>query len=235
MKTKSLLTMLITLVSFLTMQAHNIWIETSADAQIGKSQEVKVFFGESDSVTPTDRWFSNIKDFEIYVTSPSGKKIKIENKTKNVKYYSVSFVPKEKGVYVISLKHIVKDIFRKMKITYQAVALCSTDADDDSKKILGEAPLQLEIDAKKLEIDEEKTFNLVHDGKKEKRQKAVVEAANTWTKNLYSDQDGEVRFVPLWEGGYLIEYSSQKDEKGFYNGQPYEINYEIITLKLNTK
>ena len=58
------------------LHAHNMWIETSQNGEIGKFHSAKIYlwgYGENERDSTT-KWFSNTKDFVITLTSPSGKK-----------------------------------------------------------------------------------------------------------------------------------------------------------------
>lgn len=218
---------------FLSVKAHSIWLETQPVAKTNKPHEIRVFFGESDDITPTEKWFSDLKDFSLTITSPSGQQIPMGEKKQSEKYYSVFFTPTEKGVYEIHLKHLVKDVFRKMKITYFSGALVSTEG--NTEKIIGENPLQLKLSSEPLKVGKERKIILLKNGEVKKSEKLAVEAPNTWGKTLYSNVRGEVTFTPLWKGNYKLAYSLSEKEQGEHNGQPYEVDYKMITIKLFTK
>ena len=59
--------------------AHALWIETPSTGKKGVAQEVKIFFGEfsENDITPTDKWFSDLKDFELVLLTPDNREIKL--------------------------------------------------------------------------------------------------------------------------------------------------------------
>lgn len=232
MKQKGMFILMLFLAIF-SVNAHNIWIESNPKAKLQKAHEIKVFFGESYDITPTEKWFSDLKEFKIWVVSPSGKSQELTQKVQNPKHYSLYFTPSEKGVYQIHLKHLVRDVFRKMKITYLSGALVSTDG--HSEQTIGEKPLQVQLSSEPLKLKKERKMILMANGEVKKGEKLVVEAPNTWRKTLYSNVRGEVNFTPLWKGIYHLSYHLSQKEEGTHHGQPYEVDYKIVTFTLQTQ
>lgn len=232
---KKFLTSTLMTLCFLSVKAHSIWVSTEPVVQLNQPHEIKVYFGEPDDITPTNDWFSDLKDFTLTVTSPSGKQLKVSDRKQLTDHYSLTFTPTEKGVYVIHLKHTTKDLYGKTKLTYFSGALAATQADIATSKTIGEKPLQLQMNATPLQVNQEKKAILLANGQPKKGEKLVVEAENTWKKDLYANDKGEVSFTPLWQGKYQLAYSLSTDEKGNHNGKPFESHYQVITLQLNAK
>lgn len=216
------------------LQAHTIWIETNTFAKTNQKHEIKIFFGELDSPTPTAKWFSDIKDLEIKIISPSGNEFSIKEKVQNEKYYSSFFTPTEYGTYIINVKHLVKDTFKKMKITYQTVAFVKTNQNEQEVK-LGSNPFAYEVSNTKFNLNKEKSIRLFFEGEAKSKQKLKIVADNNWEQSLYSNVHGKVTFKPLWKGKYLLEMVNSQKKQGEHNGQPYEIDYEMITYLVEVK
>ena len=144
-KMRRLLTLLM-LCSVAWMQAHTIWLETKTLAKLNEKHEIKIFFGEfGEEPTPTAKWFSNLKDLELKIISPMGKEFIIREKTQNDKHYSSFFTPMEKGTYKIIIKHLVADVHRKKKITYQSIAFFTTNFQKENIRI-GTFPLEFQFE-----------------------------------------------------------------------------------------
>lgn len=230
---KALLKLLM-VCSFALMKAHTVWIETESVAKPNQKHEIKIFFGELDEPTPTAKWFSDIKDLELRITSPSGKELIIKEKKQNENYYSSFFVPSEKGTYKISVKHLVKDTHRKMKITYHTVAFVNTDATKAEVK-LGQAPLEFQLGNYVPKLNSEYAITLLTAGQTKEKDKLKVVADNSWERNLSSDENGKVVFRPIWKGKYLLEYVKSEKTEGQHNGKPYNIDYEMLTYLIDVK
>ncbi|MDO4224365.1 MAG: hypothetical protein Q4C75_00535 [Bergeyella zoohelcum] len=220
---------------FALVQAHTVWLETKSTASQNQKHEVKVFFGELDSPTPTAKWFSDIKDIKIKVVSPSGKEF-ILDKTQQEKYYSGIFNTDEKGVYTISVNHLVKDTHRKMKITYQSVAFVNVGSKGaSSEKIFGAEPVQIGMNTLVPQVKETKALKLYKQGKAVAKEKSVIKADNGWEMTLRTNENGDATFNPLWKGKYLVEYPFSEKVNGTHNGQEYDTDYKMITYLVDVQ
>lgn len=217
---------------FAWIQAHSVWIETDTNAKINQPHEIKVFFGELDSPTPTAKWFSDIKDLEIKVVSPSGREFLLKEKTEKEQFYLANFVPTENGVYKISVHHLVRNTHRKMKITYQSIAFINTDNQREIQR-LGNPPLELALMNNLPKINESFALKTFLEGEAKAKEKIKILADNGWELSLRTDEKGEASFKPLWKGKYLVEYANDKKVLGMHNGQEYNSDYQVITMLIN--
>lgn len=220
------------LCCFAWMQAHTVWIETNTKGKLNQKQDIKIFFGELEAPTPTRKWFSDIKDLEVKIVSPSGKETIVKEKIQNDYHYTSVFTPTEKGVYKISVNHLVKDTHRKMKITYQSVAFVNVDTKDTNVKF-GQNPLEISVKNKTPKVKEDYSIQLFSKGEAKAKEKLKIVADNGWEISHSSDNEGFVTFQPLWKGKYLAEYVLSKKESGTHNGQPYETDYEMVTFLMD--
>ncbi|MFK8270939.1 DUF4198 domain-containing protein [Capnocytophaga stomatis] len=231
---KHLLNIMLFFMGCLAMQAHTVWIETESSGKLNKPHQVKVFFGEPDSPTFTEKWFSDIKDLELLLIHPSGKK-EVLSKSQQESYYLASFIPAEKGVYTLSVKHLVKDTFKEMKITYQSVAFVSVGTKEVSELTLGELPLQLSFDTSAVKVNGSKTFKMLKEGNVAAKERVSITSQNGWAMAYRSDSNGRIKFNPLWKGNYLLEFSWSNKEEGNHNGKPYKINYHTVNYLIKVK
>ncbi len=84
MKTRIILPVLLTFL-VVVAHAHAIWIETPDQGAIGKSQEVKIFYGEyaAQEFEETTTWYSDVSTFVLWLTLPDGSKTQLTCKPGN--------------------------------------------------------------------------------------------------------------------------------------------------------
>lgn len=224
---------LLMLCSFTWIQAHTIWLETETLARINEKHEIKIFFGEFDEEpTPTARCFSNLRDLELKIISPMGKEFIIKEKLQNDKYCSSFFVPMENGTYRVIVKHLVADIHRKKKITYQSIAFFTTNSQKESIRI-GTFPLEFQFENQHPKVGEQIEVTFWKFGEKRAKEKLKIISDNGWEKTLSVDANGTVVFQPLWKGKYILEVVNTQEISGLHNGKPYEMDYEMLTYVID--
>lgn len=217
-----------------SLQAHTVWIETEPNGKLNKPQEIKIFFGEPDSPTFTAKWFSDIKDIRVKLVSPSGKEQMLEKQQKE-SYYSAFFTPTEKGIYTISVNHLVKDVFKEMKITYQSVTFVNVGVKESKELVLGDLPLQLGFDTFIPKTEKTKIFKFLKEEKIAEKERVSITSENGWSMSYRTNNKGEIKFTPLWKGKYLVEFSWSKKEEGNHHGTPYQADYQTINYLIQIK
>ena len=218
--------------------AHAMWIETNPAGIKGKPQEVKIFFGEyaDKDITPSAKWFSDIKDFSLVVIGPDRKEIKLSATAKE-KFYSATLTPAEDGVYTLVMHHIVKDTYGSMKLDYNSSATVTVgnqlngndaNANNNVISLFNEAATT----AKQNTLVKIKA---VYDGKPAAKHEMKVFAPNGWGKELYSNDEGHVSFTPIWPGKYMAEFAYTDKTPGEHNGKKYEEVWKVATYIINVK
>ena len=218
----------------MTAKAHTLWLETQTSGKLNKQHEVKIFFGELESPTFSEKWFSDIKDVEVKLIYPSGKE-EILQKKQRENHYTTFFTPTEKGIYTLSVNHLVKDIFKDMKITYQAVAFVNVDSKEKKQMRLGNVPVQLSIENSDIKAGAESKIIILKDGTLADKERVNITFENGWGQSFRSNNKGEVSFKLPWKGKYMVQYSSPKKEESTHNGVSYKTDYQTITFILNAK
>jgi uncharacterized GH25 family protein len=233
---KKLIVYLIVLGSYLLgsteARAHAIWIESNSKATKNKVHDVKVFYGEypsgvSDS---TAKWYSDLKTLEVWVTSPSKKRTKLELSDLST-HLTSSFIPDEDGLYYISTVHTTKDLGGKTKYEFSSVAPVL------SGKATA-APLTLEQPlAVIVKPDEYKVNNLVEiqvwkAGQAFVDGEVLIMSPEGWVKTVKSDANGKVSFTPKLKGNYVIETSEYKKEDGEWNAKQYTHTWKGSTTRI---
>ena len=241
MKSNTLKNLAFVLLMFVTspaLFAHALWIETKATGTKGKAQEISVFFGEfSDKdITPAAKWFSDLKDFSLVVISPSKKEIKLTATALENKYQAF-FTPDEDGVYTIAMHHKVKDVYGTMVLDYNSSATVTVgNAATGNEATANSNVISLfskdVIAAKK---DAKINVNALYEGKIAKEQKMKVIAPNGWEKELWSNENGEIAFTPIWSGNYMVEFAYTEKASGEHNGKKYDEVWKMATYLISVK
>lgn len=218
--------------------AHALWIETKATGTKGKAQEISVFFGEyaDNDITKADKWFSDLKDFTLIVISPSKKETKLTAKALENKYQAF-FTPDEDGVYTIAMHHKVKDVYGTMVLDYNSSATVTVGIATKGNEATANSNV-ISLFSKDVINAKQKnkvTVTAYYDGKIAKEQKIKVIAPNGWEKELWSNENGEVSFTPIWSGNYMVEFAYTEKTAGEHNGKKYDEIWKMATYLIAVK
>lgn len=109
MNTPTLKSLCLTLMLFMLVigaQAHALWIHTASKSEIGQEHPYKVYYADyhENAIEPVDKWYSDVREFELWLISPSGKKTKLEPAA-TAEYFEGSFIPEEEGEYRMQISH----------------------------------------------------------------------------------------------------------------------------------
>nr|WP_288834526.1 DUF4198 domain-containing protein [uncultured Flavobacterium sp.] len=237
MKLNLFKTVLVTLllISAPAVFAHALWIETKTTGTKGKPQEISVYFGEfsENDITKADKWFSDLKDFTLTVISPSKKEIKLQSNALENKYQAF-FTPDEDGVYTVVMQHTVKDVYGTMVLDYNSSAnivvgnkLNVNSGTNNTNKIAVFSENTTSL-AKNTKI----TAVALYNNAIAKQQKVKVIAPNGWEKELWTNENGEISFTPIWSGNYMIEFSQTEKKSGEHHGKKYDEIWKMATYQL---
>jgi len=218
--------------------AHALWIETKATGTKGKAQEISVYFGEfsDNDITKADKWFSDLKDFSLVVISPSKKEIKLTAKALDNKYQAF-FTPDEEGVYTIVMHHKVKDVYGTMVLDYNSSATVTVGNAAKGNEAAANSNI-ISLFSKDVITAKQNTkinVNALYEGKIAKEQKMKVIAPNGWEKELWSNENGEVSFTPIWPGNYMVEFAYTEKASGEHNGKKYDEIWKMATYLITVK
>ncbi|MES2807455.1 MAG: DUF4198 domain-containing protein [Bacteroidota bacterium] len=228
-----LLTLLISAITTGTF-AHALWIETAGNGQAGKAQTVKVFYGEfvegeRDSVA---KWYSDVKDFELWLVGPDSKKVKLETKV-GLNFYEANFTPATDGTYTLAVSHKAKELGGKTLYHF----LASTNVivgKAVSGKISAVNPLQLH-QTEIAKLNKAIKFEAYHNNAEAAQKKVSVFSPNGWSKELITDAKGNVVFTPPFAGRYVVEISDTDKTPGQHYGKPYEASWSGATYSFEVK
>ncbi len=99
------LTLMLTML-IVGVQAHALWIHTASKSELGKAHPYKVYYADyhENAIEPVSKWYSDVKEFELWLISPSGNKTKLEP-TATAEYFEGNFTPDEEGEYRLQISH----------------------------------------------------------------------------------------------------------------------------------
>jgi uncharacterized GH25 family protein len=236
---KKLLLFALLLTAAQQLFAHALWIETEAVGKKGKQHEARVFFGEygSNERDTTAKWFSNLREFQLFLTAPSGKKLPLAT-VANTDYFSAVFVPEENGVYTLSVTIEVKDLHRKSKIYYycDAAVLVGSSA-TGSNNLAAATDLSLVFQP----LTNAATVNtpikgIVYlNGKPLSNSKVTFALSSGKKKDLETNAEGAVVFTADEKGLYMVEAFNIIKETGTHNGKEYNVIYHCVTRCLDVR
>ncbi|WP_439489108.1 hypothetical protein [Algoriphagus sp.] len=109
MNTTTIKSLYLTMMLFMLVigaQAHALWIHTASRSEIGKEHPYRIYYADyqENAIEPVAKWYSDVKEFELWLVSPSGKKTKLEP-VANEEYFEGSFIPEESGEYRMQISH----------------------------------------------------------------------------------------------------------------------------------
>lgn len=235
---KSLLLFVLLFVSANSF-AHFMWVETSPIGKINKKQEVKVFFGEYTyglQEKVAEEAFGKMKNFEVWVISPSGEKTKLQM-TPGELSYNGSFEPKANGTYTVALNNNNIDVidytqydFGIFKTHYHSTAKVEVGGTPAETAAVNPDGLTLVDITKKVHAnDGEATFKVLYKGQPIKDQEVTVFIDNQWSKKVYTDKDGIIKFGLPWGVKYVMEATKKEEVPGKFNGKDYQFIWHCAT------
>lgn len=228
---KSLLLAL--LLTFGTSQlfAHALWIETASSGKSGQAQEVKVYYGEyaSNEREETEKWYSDVKDFSLWLTAPGKEKIKLTT-TPGSNFYSATFTPEGNGHYVLTVSHEAKELGGTTK--YEFIASSVVTIGKPAAIDAAAVPVSVNVqtaEAKIYKINAPVQIKAVADGKPLAKKTVSVFSPEGWSKELTTDENGIITFSPIWPGRYVLEVSTHEKTEGTHHGKAYTAAWKGAT------
>lgn len=239
---KSILLLLFLFVSANSF-AHYMWIETSPVGKIGKKQEVKVFFGEysyNEYEKAGEEAFNKVKNFEVFVLTPSGEKTKIEMTPAGL-YYSGYFEPKTNGTYVVQLNNNNIDVidytqynFGIFKTHYQAAAKVEVGTKATEQFVLNGDSFTIVNTTNKAHVENsEASFRVFYKAMPIKDQEVTIFITDQWSKKVYTDKNGDIKFSLPWGVKYVMEVTKKEEVPGNYNGKDYQFIWHCETYSFS--
>lgn len=218
------------LSSVLFASAHALWIETGVKGAKGKSHNVKIFFGEyaENERDTVSKWFSNLKEVQVFVTAPDGSKKQL-TLTDAVNHYSSSFTPDQQGTYIVSLAHTVADVYGTNKLEYYATATVLVGG-VDNKGLRNATTLALQPANDEIAGKKEAVVEVYKNSQALANAKVEVASPDGWVKAVHANTNGQASFIPFSSGMHMLEViHSDKTASGTHNGKNFQSVTHIVT------
>jgi uncharacterized GH25 family protein len=213
------------------ISAHALWIETPVVGRIGQKQEIKVFYGEYSNNERDDiaKWYSDVKDFSIWLTAPGKEKIKLQT-TPGTNFYSTHFTPDKNGLYLLTVSHEAKELGGSTKYEFLSAAMVAVGEAVNVNHSLIPVSFHVTLnEVKSYKLNEAVKFTVVQNGKSMAKKKVAVFSPDGWTKEIISDENGEVIFTPQWAGRYVLESTSDEKISGEHYGKSFTAAWQGAT------
>ncbi|WP_066225159.1 DUF4198 domain-containing protein [Formosa haliotis] len=215
--------------------AHYLWVETQAEGEVGKAQNVNVFYGEYTNGVLEQvegEYFPAVKAFTLWVVDANGKKTKLDVTAKADRYVA-AFTPKHNGTYTIVLDNDDIDVidyseydFGIFKTHYNASAVIQVGPKKANTINTNETGMSV------IEIDnhsEDVKLQVLFKGKPLAETEAELFIADNWTKKVTTDKDGYISFKRPWKTKYIIEVTKKEEVPGKFKGKDYEFIWHCAT------
>lgn len=213
--------------------AHAVWIQSDTKAIKNKNHEVTIFYGEyaSAEFDSTHKWYSDLKNMEVWLVSPTQRKTKLVLSDRNT-HMSTSFTPDEDGTYYLTLVHGTKELGGTTK--YEFSSMLSITCGVVKKELTSAPTLPLSIRAlsnhlllnKEIELEVKKGNEVFANAE------VVIMSPQGWTKTIKTNAEGKVLFVPEWKGRYVIESTNNSKENGEWYGKAYNRTWQGSTTSI---
>lgn len=233
MKTVKLIITLFAILASKLVSAHALWIETAAVGTKGKQQEVTIYYGEysHNIIEPLDKWYSDVKDFKIYVISPSLKKTEI-SKTARTDSYTATFTPTEDGTYVLFIEHPAKEPYKTTAFEFLAIAKVKVGNSSSTKVDL---PLAIDLEPKNYVVGDIVHAKVMRKNEVFVNTEVEVIQPDGWVKKLKTDDLGIITFKIPVTGKYLLEVTDTEDKNTEWFGKSIEKIWRANTIVLFVK
>jgi len=190
--------------------AHAIWIEAGNTGEVGKPQQVKVFFGEysANERDTVQKWYSDINKLTLWVTQPGQRDVQLQV-VDSIDFYAATFIPSFNGVYNIVVRHALKDLYSVYKLEYNAMATIWVGK-TDGLATAAIADISLVTPTKNLRRKMPITLNVLFEGKVLPNQEVEIVSPTGNKSTVKANEKGEAIFIPTEHGRYLAEAIHKK-------------------------
>ncbi|AUC84609.1 hypothetical protein CW731_04515 [Polaribacter sp. ALD11] len=209
---KQLLVYLFIFANTANIFAHALFIKTNGEGKKGEAQDVFVFYAE-----PHDGkrelikdWWSNTKDFTLWLTHPNGIKEKIITQQRN-NHFSASFTPKTDGRYYFSIHHNVASLYGKTQYQFNTSTSVEVGKPYVRSKLIKTKEENLLLMYKSFKNDNIISIYVENRGVPLADISIKVFAPNGWQKDIKTNTEGIASFKVELQVPYLLEASKKED------------------------
>ncbi|GGZ32210.1 hypothetical protein GCM10007049_27030 [Echinicola pacifica] len=235
MKSKfSLLVVLAMVASLSSSFAHALWIETAPKGKKGQEQEVKIYYGEylEGMIEKVDDWYSDVSKFELWLIDPEGNKTALTTQQGSEEYFTAKFTPSMDGVYRIQIGHSAKDLGGDY--IYQFNTAAQVWVGKTSEIVQGPSTdLALLLTSPETgKLKDDLHFTTYFKGQPQGGIKVTITSPNGWTKEVESNEKGELTLETPWKGQYIVEAIATEETSGEHFGQQYNNIWRCATQSI---
>lgn len=220
------------LLSFSSTQlfAHALWIETAATGKIGQKQTVKVFYGEyaANERENIDKWYSDVKEFSLWLVGPDQKKTQLTVAAVGDNSFEASFTPEQNGSYALLVSHEAKELGGTTKYHFLASAHVAVGKAASAAQNTNALRLHAE-NAQGTKVNKPVQLKAFLNDAAAKGKTVSVFSPSGWSKELHTNDNGDVEFIALWPGRYVIEVSDFDKTPGQHHGKDYKAVWKGAT------
>ncbi|KAA0991375.1 DUF4198 domain-containing protein [Dyadobacter aurulentus] len=232
MRTKLLLFALLITAGTTQLFAHALWIQTAPTGKAGQKQSVKIIYAEpGDKPEKLSEWYSDVKEFELWLTTPDNKKTKLAT-VAGEDHFTSEFTPTQDGVYTLSVGHTAKELGGETVYQFNASALVTVGkASVGNDPSLNKNELSVFADpAKTYKVNSPLTLKSLFKNTSNEKLYVSIASPSGWSKQISTDEQGLADFTPIWPGTYYIEVSKSWKETGKLHGKDYKSFWRSATL-----
>lgn len=232
---KAILSVLLLLVTLGWSYAHALYIDTDSQGKVGQSQEVKIYYSEfaDGTVEKVSDWYSDVKDFQLWLIHPDGKKTQLET-TAQEDHFTAHFVPESKGNYRLEISHTAEDPGENTAFQFNTFAQVHVGKKASELLLTADGPELYLLEKPQAKKDSRtKTFVTYFKGQPKGEIAATVFLPSGETKEIKSDAEGLLQINLPEDGTYFIEATTYHEkEAGNTKKAPYKSVWRCATQKI---
>lgn len=212
--------------------AHALWIQTAPVGKAGQKQTIRIIYAEpGETPEKIKEWYSDVKDFELWLTGPDNEKVKLST-TAGEDAYTADFTPAKDGVYTLSVGHTSKDLGGKTVYQFNASALVRVGKapEGNNPKNNGNELSVFADQSQQYRINKPVRLQTFYKSTASEKLYVSVASPSGWSKQVETDANGVAEFTPIWPGTYFIEASKNWKEEGQLHGKDYTGFWRAATL-----
>lgn len=231
---KKICSALLAFFALLSASAHSLWIETAPTGQLAQLHEIRIFFGqpEKDKPTPTEKWFSNLREVQVQLISPSGKEIALPALTPTATYYTTSFTPTEEGTYRVRIDHSVRNVHRERRITYLSESFIHVGKSTANRLRMGSPRLQFDLPTQALISGHKYDWRFFENKRSYAKGNVEIVLPSITSDYLELNKKGSCTFAPTEKGKHFVVVTHNDKQAGTHHGTPYKTHITMLTCTL---
>lgn len=216
------------------LHAHALYIDTETSGEVGKAQEVKIYYSEFEdrSIEKVADWYSDVASFKLWLILPDGTREQLSTSEKNDHFVS-EFTPEQKGKYRLEISHIAEDPGKETAYQFNAFAEVQVGKSQGLPLLSQNPPDLILLESSPTKDSNAKTYKTYFKGKPASNISTTVFLPSGEKKTLTSDGEGDLEVMLVEKGIYFLEATSfHKEESGKTKKAPYASVWRCATQKI---